>query len=211
MGSPGHRPGGTHRRASISFRRLLRLPRLDQAREVRWLPLVVHRVLRNGDPGLRAAGPDVSHRLEPGGVIERARLDDRSLRIALGVVEQPRAARAAEQAVDHAAALDLAAPDGGRAFVDDEGVARNRKRERKGAARLPLAFRAMADIDRERLRPDLIAHASTLASAGQRQSHPGPIPTWLQGKLVVHSNIRIRFGGSFCEVRIKGPLANIRC
>src|SRR6185503_15541445 len=147
--------------------RLLGLPRRHQAGEVGRLCLVVDGIVRDRDPGLRALGPDVSHWPEPRGVVERAGLDDRGPRIALRIVEQPDTAVAAEQAVDDAAALELPAPDRGRAVDDGESIACNRERERKRAARLALAFRAVADIHGERRRRDLVAHASTLASTGQ--------------------------------------------
>src|SRR5262245_13879063 len=145
----------------------MRAPRLDQARQVGRLTLVVHRIGRNRHPGLRAPGPDVSDRREPCGVVERPRLDDRGLRVALGIMEQARAAVGAEEAPDDAAALELAPPHTRRAVHDRKGVARHREGKGEGAAGLPLALRAMADIEAERRRLDLVAHAAALASAGQ--------------------------------------------
>src|SRR5262245_18009945 len=90
-------------------------------------------------------------------------------------MEQARAAVGAEETPDDAAALELAPPHAGRAAHHREGVARNRERKGEGAAGLPLAFRAMADIETERRRLDLVAHAAALASTGQGQSHPRPV------------------------------------
>src|SRR5262245_54706695 len=90
-------------------------------------------------------------------------------------MEQARAAVGAEEAADDAAALELAPPHTGRAAHHRKGVARNRERKGEGAAGLPLAFRAMADIEAERRRLDLVAHAVALASTGQGPSHPRPV------------------------------------
>src|SRR5262245_51169027 len=62
---------------------LLCPPGLDQAGQIGRLCLVVDEVRRDVDPRLRAARPDVADRLEPRRIVERARLDDRDLRIEL--------------------------------------------------------------------------------------------------------------------------------
>src|SRR6266542_710554 len=95
---------------SIRTFRPLRAPGLDQARQVGRLRLVVHLVVGDGEPTLRAPGPDMPDRIEPGGVVEGPRLGDAHRRDALRVMDEPHAAGAAKQAVNDPAARVNANP-----------------------------------------------------------------------------------------------------
>jgi hypothetical protein len=57
-------------------------------------------------------------------------------------------------------------PHRGLAFLDNNCASVGKQGKAEGAARLPLAFRAMARIDGKRRRSDLVRHASALAAAG---------------------------------------------
>ena len=107
-------------------------PGLDDVAEVRRLHIAVRAVLRDSDPGLGAAGPDMPDRKEPAGVVETTRFHDGDLGIGARLVKQPGTALRADDAVNHTATLVLAFPHSGLAFLDNDSASVGKQRKAEG-------------------------------------------------------------------------------
>src|SRR5262245_9414397 len=109
-------------------------PGINDLAEVRRLHVAIRAIWWNGNPGLGAARPDMTDRIEPTGVIEITRLCNGDLRIGARLMKQPAATLCTDDAVDHAAALVLALPHCRLAFLDNNRTSVGEQGKTEGAA-----------------------------------------------------------------------------
>src|SRR5215218_4751418 len=139
---------------------------------VRGLRLEARVALGQRDPGLRAAGPEVRGRPQPGGIVQRARpqRDEtaRWRRARLRAIADPSTAFRADPAGYRAPAVGGAPEGPWLAPREAARLGRDHERRGKSTAGEPLADGAMAGVGHDRRPGDLVAEPAAQAAAGLR-------------------------------------------
>lgn len=146
-----------------------------------WLSFEGHAVWRQGQPRLRASGPEMDPRHQPRCIVQCAATYDPDpigmpiRRARPGFAEQPGPAIPTDPPLLDAPAIRNAAE---RKLRHCPAAAECRfwrdHADRACAACQALALRAMARVYQDRLLCDLVAHRTAYASAGQGQFHRAP-------------------------------------
>ena len=145
----------------------------DRLRRLRLLVEAAH-ALGDHDPGLLASCPGVDHRLEPGRVVERARLDVQRRRHRGGLVIDAGSAARAERAAHRIPAVGLSLERPGLAGGHAERVFGNDETHAEGAPGLALTLGAVAHGQCDRGADHAVAQRAALAAAFSRLFHDAP-------------------------------------
>lgn len=185
--SPGSRPAGadvanaairrdTARKVELFLGvkfRPLRLPRKRQHAEIGRPALVAFGAGRSQDPRLRASREHMRNWNQPGRVIKRtgAKVDD--FRSPRAVAVEAAAAISAEPGYHRDARWRRVAPCLRRALQDMKMFGPDRHVQRERAAGRSLTIGAIAGVEQQRKRRDLVADRSARTAAGHRKRRPG--------------------------------------
>src|ERR1700761_4370141 len=137
--------------------------------EVARLLVLAFRTIGGFHPRLRAPQKDMRARRQPAGVVERAGTDVDGVGSHLARAIDTRGTVAAEPRRHLGARRRAMVPALRFALRDTKALCSDRHVEREGAAGRSLAVRAVAGVEQQRERRDLVADRAAGAAAGHRQ------------------------------------------
>src|SRR6478672_5799215 len=133
-----------------------------------WIGQIGWNVFWDNNPRLRAAGPDMGVRLDPGSVVERSAAHDASFdagqAVQFGIAADPDAAVGTGPPISDTAATE-GPRDKPRRPGDGERICSNYNGKPKCRPRQGLTIRAMTDRCAKRRLRDGVAQGSTMAAA----------------------------------------------
>src|ERR1700687_869648 len=146
-----------------------RAPCRGRRPEIVRLDLVALRIGRGQDPWLRASHEHMRNRNQPRPVVERAGAKVDDFGTSRPVTVEPAAAIPAKPGYDRDARRRRVAPSFRLALQHVKILGTDRHVQRESAAGGPLTIRAIAGVEQERKRCDLIADRAARAGAGHRK------------------------------------------